>query len=149
MPSRLDLCAPCDWKGVVALLKKANDFLCANALPPGQAYAVSLVLEELVTNVVRHAYDDPSGHDLCLDLALDAGKVRIVSRDHGRPFDPTAAKPQEPPASLAEATPGGLGLTLIRNMSESVAYSRRDGRNVVEVVVGEPDWERLGGNNRN
>lgn len=128
----------------MALLKRANEFLCAESLPPGQAYAASLVLEELVTNVVRHAHDDPSGREMCLDLALEAGKLRIVSRDDGRPFDPTEAELPKRPATLAEAQPGGLGLTLVRTMSESVAYRRQDGRNVVEVVVGDPDWERMG-----
>lgn len=144
MTPRLDLCAPCDWAGATDLLKRANDFLCANSLPPGQAYAVSLVMEELVTNVVRHAHDNPSGHELCLDVALEAGKVRIKSSDDGKPFDPTAAGPPERPASLAEATPGGLGLALVRTMAESWVYSRLEGRNVVEVVVGDPDWERMG-----
>ena len=147
MPSRLDLCAPCDWDGAMVLLKQANEFLCANALPPGQAYAVSLVLEELVTNVVRHAHDDPSGHDLCLDLALEDDKVRIKSSDDGRPFDPTVAARPEPPSSLADARPGGLGITLVRAMAESVVYARLEGRNVTEVLVGHPDWDGMGKGN--
>ena len=143
MPERIDLCAPCDWTGATDLLRRANAFLCANALPSGQAYAASLVLEELVTNVIRHAHDDPSGHELRLGMALEADKVRITSSDDGRPFDPTTVEPPQPPATLADAVPGGLGLALVRSMSESVSYHRRDDRNVVEVVVGDPDWEGM------
>ncbi len=145
MQSRLDLQSPCDWSGALALLRRANEFLCDHDLTPGQAYAASLVLEEVVTNVVKHAHDDPSEHELRLDVSLVDGKVRVTASDDGRPFDPTDAPPPPAPESLEDIKPGGLGLTLIRAVSESVTYRREGGRNVVEVVVGEPDWERLGG----
>ena len=60
----------------------------------------------------------------------------MVFSDDGRAFDPTTevAAP-DITASAEERSIGGLGIFMVKKMAKSVAYERRDGRNVLTVVM--------------
>jgi anti-sigma regulatory factor (Ser/Thr protein kinase) len=58
--------------------------------------------------------------------------------DGGVPFDPTTVAPRNPvpPASLEDATIGGLGLALVRRFARDLAYQRlANGRNRLGLTV--------------
>ncbi len=63
---------------------------------------LNLILEELVTNVIRHGYEDDAEHQITIGLALDAGRLRIEVEDDGRHFDPRDVPPPDIEASLQE-----------------------------------------------
>jgi serine/threonine-protein kinase RsbW len=91
---------------------------------------VELVLEELVTNIVRHAYGESGGP---IDLELEAGEdeIRIVVSDEGSPFDPCT---WESPAEVTGE--GGRGLILVRCLTSEMHYERTPGgRNVTTCIV--------------
>ena len=95
-----------------------------------------LCMDELVTNVVRHAWDasDPGPRSVTLRIGRAGGEVEITVEDMGRPFDPTAA-PLAPIAhSLDEAVPGGRGLMLVRSIAPRVVYERRGGVNRTTIA---------------
>ena len=93
-----------------------------------------LCLDELVTNVLRCAWDDPSGRALSVRVTRTDAELTVTVEDDGRPFDPREAPVPEPARSLEEAIPGGRGLMLVRSIASRVEYERRDGRNRVTVV---------------
>jgi serine/threonine-protein kinase RsbW len=49
--------------------------------------------------------------------------------DDGAAFDPTQVAEPPPVTDLDDLAPGGLGLPLVRRMSQHLAYDRTDGRN--------------------
>ena len=57
--------------------------------------------------------------------------------DAGVAFDPSTYPPEQTarPASLAEATPGGLGLLMIRSFSDDLSYRRSEGSNHLTITV--------------
>lgn len=97
-------------------------------------YRVRLVVEELLTNVAKYAYDAQPGA-VAVSVAAIPGGIRVVLSDAGRPFDPTTAPPPAIATSLDDAEIGGLGLLMVRKSTSSLTYSRTDGRNVVEAIV--------------
>lgn len=106
--------------------------LAVLALEERQAYALRLVAEEMVANVVLHG--QPAGR-VTLELALQAKPLRLTIEDDAAPFDPTASA--EPPAAtdIEGASIGGRGLPLVRRFSRGWCYSRVGGRNRVEIVM--------------
>jgi anti-sigma regulatory factor (Ser/Thr protein kinase) len=50
-------------------------------------------------------------------------------------FDPSSFVAVPRPASLVDATPGGLGLLLIRNFSDELSYNHSQGRNHLTITV--------------
>jgi serine/threonine-protein kinase RsbW len=110
-------------------------YLHPHALDERCVYAVEMVLEEWLTNVVRHGYGD--GAAGAVDVAAQVAPEDVVLRfaDTAPAFDPTSAAPPAFALSLEAAKPGGLGLELIRRSTRSLAYERADGQNVLTAVV--------------
>jgi len=126
--SRIDDLAP--------LRVAVMEHLAPLALPERVLYDVDIVLEELFMNIVLHSHEDGHAHAVDLWLELEPESIRLRLDDRGRPFDPTSRPEPEHPRSIAEASPGGLGLGLVRRHSTSMSYARREGCNRLVVTIG-------------
>ncbi len=84
-----------------------------------------VALEEAVANVAFHGFGPDATGQIAVRLSMDEAAVRLVIEDNGAAFDPTTAALSARPTSLAEATPGGWGLGLIRRFCPDAAYERR------------------------
>jgi len=102
-----------------------------HALPAKTAYALSLVVEELVTNVVKYGYAGGPPGPLMMTVRMDDGAVVGELADSGVAFDPTEIATPDVDADVDDRHIGGLGIHLVRTLAEDVAYRRQDGRNVI------------------
>lgn len=97
---------------------------------------VEVVLEELVSNVVRHGKGVTS---MTVAAGYRGGVVELVIEDDGAEFDPFTVPEPDPFTTLAEAPLGGLGIQLVRKLSASARYDRigsgADARNRVSVRI--------------
>jgi len=97
---------------------------------------VEVVLEELVSNLVRHGKDV---NLVTVAAGYRGGVVDLVIEDDGDAFDPFAVAEPKPLTKLAEAPLGGLGIPLVRRLSASARYDRvgsgADARNRVSVRI--------------
>jgi len=92
---------------------------------------LSLVLEEVITNIVKYAYSDPSQHYIEIDLVFLPDIFRMVFSDNGISFDPTSVEKPDLEQRPEERKIGGLGIVLVRNIMDSVNYRRINHRNVL------------------
>jgi anti-sigma regulatory factor (Ser/Thr protein kinase) len=94
-----------------------------------------VVFDELLNNVISYGYDDQQRH--CIEVAVELRGTRLTVRisDDARAFDPFARAVPDTTLPIEERPIGGLGIHLVRKMMDEVGYERRDGRNVVTVVV--------------
>jgi len=113
--------------------QKAERWLAGKGASPKAVYLALLALEELVTNCIKYAYDDAAEHTIAVELAIEesaAGpELRITVVDDGRPFDPLEAPPPDLTSKAEDRQIGGLGLFLLREMADGIAYERRGGTN--------------------
>ena len=134
--SALQLSIQNDVNELPRITSEVTSYLDAHAVKGTSAFTVHLVVEELVRNVQRHAYGDerPDG---IIDMTIEARDdgVHIHVKDDGPPFDLTTPTDPDTHAPLNERTPGGLGIFLVREMCENVAYERAGERNRVRVRV--------------
>ena len=106
-------------------------FAADHDLPARELGSLNLVLDEIVTNLIEHAYDDDAEHAIRIRLALDGDELRIEVEDDGRPFDPVAASPPELGAEPRERGIGGLGLHFVRRSVDALEHRRVGGRNLL------------------
>jgi serine/threonine-protein kinase RsbW len=106
-------------------------------LAPTLVPKVELVLEEVLTNVVKYAYPDAGGK-MEVTCSLEGTTFRLVLQDWGNPFNPLAKDPPTLSSDIIERPIGGLGIFLVQHMVDHVAYERVDDRNVLtlEFIVG-------------
>lgn len=94
---------------------------------------VAVVVDEIFSNIVRCS----GSKAFSVQLARENGELKLTVSDDGTPFDPLTAPEPDITASAEERQIGGLGLFMVKKMSKSLAYARRDGRNVLELVINE------------
>jgi sigma-B regulation protein RsbU (phosphoserine phosphatase) len=99
---------------------------------------LDLCLNEVIANCVTHGGPEVLAAPLALQLSLASTHtqtlVTLSVADSGRAFDPTAAAPRVRAASLADATPGGLGLVMMRDNASRLVYRRAGGRNHIDML---------------
>lgn len=99
-------------------------------------YWVELVFEEIVTNIVRHAYTDTGPHYIDVRLTFGPDAVTMAIEDDGRPFDPVQRPSPVRPMSVEDAPLGGLGIPLVRKAATELRYERTaGGKNRLTVTL--------------
>jgi serine/threonine-protein kinase RsbW len=111
----------------------STEFLETHRVGSRAAYAVSLAIDELITNVIQYAYVDDASHVIDLRLAIEGEQAILQVIDDGRPFDPRTGPALDVHAEEREV--GGLGLLLVLDMVDALKYRRVDEKNCVEVRV--------------
>lgn len=112
----------------------------AHNVPPEQVVRLDHCLDEALANVIRHggptALSSPVHLQFDVRRGPEACTAELSISDAGVAFDPSTFVAVAPhPASLADATPGGLGLVLIRNFSDGLSYRQSQGHNHLTITV--------------
>ncbi len=120
---------------VTALNASVHTFLEAQALSPKAAYAVELVLEELLTNIIKYAYKDEGQHQIAVSLQVTDTALCMSIEDDGRPFDPCSAPEPDTELALEDRPIGGLGIHLVRDMVDNLHYCRQQEKNCLTICI--------------
>lgn len=107
-----------------------NEQLCerfADA-PPRVISTILLLLDELLTNVIKYGHPDGRGaeHEIRVCICLDETGFTMKIEDDGAPFDPTLprAAPAANDGPWEDRPVGGWGLELVRQTVDELAYQR-------------------------
>ena len=103
-------------------------------LPERVAGRLDLCAAEIVTNVVTYGLADDRDQHVALSLRRADGEVVLEIEDDGIPFDPLQVEEPEPPTSLEGARIGGLGIHLVRKLSDGLRHRRSEGRNRLTLI---------------
>ncbi len=95
---------------------------------------VGLALEELITNILTHAYPDDREHDITVSLERRGDEMSATLADDGIPFDPTRQPAPDTSLPLSEKPVGGLGIHMARQSVDAMTYTREQGRNILRLV---------------
>lgn len=107
----------------------AESWLGQHQVGPEATYLVLLAIEELVTNCIKYAYDDAGEHIITILLSIADRTLKMEVIDDGHPFDPLTAPEPDLALDLKDREQGGLGIFMLRQLSDGMAYERRDGTN--------------------
>lgn len=104
-----------------------------HGLPADQILRLDHCLDEALANVIAHAGPTARDHSVKLVLVTqsqaDQREAAITVIDSGIAFDPLSVQPKPRPASLFDAEPGGLGLTMMRTFADALEYRHDAGCN--------------------
>lgn len=100
---------------------------------PAGAYLATLALEELVTNCIKYGYDDEADHVIRVRVELTPAGMTMVVEDDGHPFNPLEQAEPDTNLPIEDRPIGGLGLHLLRKLSDRMEYAWKNGRNQVTL----------------
>jgi len=126
---------PTTLAGLESGLRRVSDWLSAVAASRDDENRVNLIFEEIVTNVVRYAFDDGGEHSITIKLKANPENLMLAFHDGGRPFDPRSVPRPPKPASLDDATIGGRRLWLVNSMARLDYERTPDGLNCLTVTL--------------
>ena len=97
-------------------------------------FRLTVALDEVVTNIVRHAFDSQGDHDILLGITVHDGFVTAVVEDDGPPFDLRTVAPADVDAPIELRPIGGLGVHLVRSLTHGLEYRRAGARNILTLT---------------
>jgi|SRR5215467_6262344 len=101
--------------------------------PADVQYFANLAIEEFVTNCIKYGYQDDREHVIEIRLQLSESELTLTVVDDGRPFNPLDAPAPDTQLAVEERPIGGLGIYLVRRLSDHMEYLRTDGKNRTTV----------------
>lgn len=94
-----------------------------------------VVLDELVSNIVKYAYPDNDNGYLDIEMIADKDLVTLRFRDGGIPFNPLEKEHPDITLPMSQRTAGGLGILFVIHKAHSIAYEYLDGENVLTISL--------------
>ena len=109
------------------------DFAKKAGLSDKDLFALQIIVEELVTNVIDYGGVPAGEHAVRVELSAQDGELVVHLVDRGKEYNPLLR--EDPDVTLpAEQRPiGGLGVHFCKKLTEAQEYERRDGCNVLTL----------------
>ncbi len=95
---------------------------------------VRLALEEAVSNTIRYGYADQKVHPIRIGATVDGAELILDVEDDGKAFNPLVAPLPDVTLPVEEKRPGGLGILLLREMTDRQDYRREGNLNKLRLV---------------
>jgi len=115
------------------VLQVVNVFLEPRALPSKLVYAVNLILEEILMNIIKYGYDDGESHEIEVQIEVEQEEVALTVIDDGREFNPLTVPPPDRSKSAMDRLEEGLGLQFVRHMRNAIEYRREEDKNILKI----------------
>ena len=92
---------------------------------------IKIVTCEITSNIINY-----SGASLAeMSYSIDSDRLEILFVDNGKPFDPLKVEPPDITLPAEERSIGGRGISLVREMAESVEYKYENNKNILKVTM--------------
>ncbi|MFC2046287.1 SpoIIE family protein phosphatase, partial [Chloroflexota bacterium] len=117
-----------------AVEEQFSAFAERNEIPDSTRQKMSIVLDELLNNIISYAFQDEEEHAIEIDLELSGSRLVATIKDDGVHFNPFGLETPDTSGSIAERQIGGLGIHLVRSMMDEYLYQRQIKKNVVTLV---------------
>ena len=96
--------------------------------------ALNVCIEEVFVNIANYAYPESEGvAEVRVEVDEPTKCVCICLSDSGVPFNPLEKEDPDTTLSVDERGIGGLGIYMVKKMTDSVSYEYEDGWNVLTM----------------
>ncbi len=119
---------------MVSVITAFTEFSASAGLDREVAEAGELVLDELLNNIITHAYLDAEQHKIVVEMCVVKDAMQIVVSDDGIPFNPFEQEDPDLKSPLEQREVGGMGVYLVKQFMDEYSYQRLEERNIVTLV---------------
>jgi anti-sigma regulatory factor (Ser/Thr protein kinase) len=124
-----------DMQELTHMLQVVNVFLEPRALPSKLVYAVNLILEEILMNIIKYGYDDGESHEIEVQIGVEKEEVALTVIDDGKEFNPLTIPGPDRSKSAMDRLEEGLGLQFVRHMRNAMEYRREEDKNILTIWI--------------
>ncbi len=109
-----------------------TDYESSNNIPDEIQHDLRLVLEEVFVNITNYAFPSGETHTVSIEISNTENAISITFIDGGIAFNPLIDCNNEIDAD--DHGEGGMGIYLIKSLTDQQEYSRIEQRNVFTVT---------------
>ncbi|MBQ7645701.1 MAG: SpoIIE family protein phosphatase [Clostridia bacterium] len=92
-----------------------------------------IILDEIMNNCISYAFEGISDPELSVTVRTLPDSVEYIFSDNGIKFDPLSATLNDLSEDVLTRPDGGMGISLVKSMSDSITYEYKNNRNVLTV----------------
>ncbi len=129
MNGALRLRLPATQAGRTRAAERFEEFARESGISGRVCSDVLVILDEILANIARHAWRSPAGRHVGFSAAVERGFLELRFTDDGRPFDVLARPDPDTSAPLERRPIGGLGILIVKKLTDAQHWERRRGRN--------------------
>ena len=118
--------------GIRQLVEEFAGFCADAGLPDSLRRRFQVALDEVVSNVARHARPADGLVEVAFESAADT--VTVTVEDGAPAFNPLGVPRPDTTAPLEFRKAGGVGIEVVRGLLDEVRYERVGGRNRLTMV---------------
>lgn len=126
---RLSLEVNADRAGVDRVLAGFGEFATRFEIPAKTAADLFLVLDEILSNKVKYAWNTDGPHEIHVEIEIQDGVLQLAFSDDGEPFNPLAFDDPDVSQPISQKAIGGLGILLVKKLTDEQQYERASGLN--------------------
>lgn len=116
-----------------------DDFANAAGIDPAARHKLTLIVEELFTNTVRHGHRGDSEESVDITLSNDPAGVTVTYVDTAPKYDSLAAAMRtDIESTIRQRRIGGLGVALTFALAEAAQYAYVDSKNRIVIRLRRP-----------
>ncbi len=107
-------------------------------------FNLTLIMDEVLSNIVNYGFDDEEEHMIRIKISSAPGEIKLLFVDDGIGFNPLEMPEPNLDLPIEKRPAGGLGIFIVRKLSQTMEYIRKDDANHLRVVLScEPDFRRM------
>lgn len=126
------ICVKASTEELAKVRELIEQFTLGLGFSEESSYKIKLVIDEICSNIIKHSYSQLLNEDtqkeslkICLELYQEKEGIVIRIIDQGPPFNPVEFIAPEIKEQIAHPHKGGLGIPLIKLLSDQISYRRQ------------------------
>ena len=135
MANTLSISFANDMPELTHVLQVVNVFLEPRELRSKLIYAVNLILEEILMNIIKYGYEDEDSHEIEVQIGVEEEEVALTVIDDGKEFNPLTIPRPDRSKSAMDRIEEGLGLQFVRHMRNAMEYRREENKNILKIWI--------------
>jgi serine/threonine-protein kinase RsbW len=132
-----EMVVPNDTQYLVSVREEVTKVVKESSFSERDRKLIIVAVDEAVTNIMEHAYDNDLEGELDIELILEYDNTRfeVTIRDSGKVFDPRTLEVPDVRRHVSEGSKHGLGIFLIRQIMDEINYNFVQGvRNELQMI---------------
>jgi anti-sigma regulatory factor (Ser/Thr protein kinase) len=124
---------PADAKYLPEIRNFSSEYAQRMGLSRAEVNSIKLAIDEICSNIVLYAYRGMKRGDIQIEIQKRGEYVVVRIIDSGMAFDYSTVKVPDLEQYIEEGRRGGLGLQLVRKLTDRFHHERIDGMNIITL----------------
>lgn len=123
------ICVEANIEKIRMVTDQLNEIMDKEGLSEEVKAVVDIAIDEIMSNIIFYS----GSKDIEIEYMVSEEDVVLSFKDNGICYNPLDTEQPDIEASATERKIGGLGIFMVKELMDEVAYQYEDGRNILRI----------------